>query len=124
MDDPLGVRRLHRLGDLPRYAQRLFDRKPSPPQTLSECLSFDEFQHEEVRALIGIESMNGGDVRMVQRRQRFGFALETREALGIPAEACGQYLDRDVTAELGVGGAIHLAHAAFAQLGSNLSRMR
>ena len=119
MDDPLGVGRLDRLGNLPRHAQRLLHGKPSPPQPLGERLSFDELQHEEVRPLIRIETVDGGDMGMVQGGQRLGFAFKAREALRIAAEACRQHLDRDFVAELGVGGAVHLTHAAFAELGGD-----
>ena len=38
------------------------------------------------------------DVRMIQRRQHFGFTLEARQAIGIVREGVGQHLDRDVAA--------------------------
>ena len=59
---------------------------------------------------------------MIQRRQRLGFALEARQPLGIVREGVGQDLDRDLPTQVGVGGAIHLAHAAHADLGSDLIR--
>ena len=49
---------------------------------------------------------------MIQRGEDFGFALEPREAFGIGGERLGQDLDRDVALQVGVAGAIHLAHAA------------
>ena len=63
-----------------------------------------------------------GDVRMVQRRQRLGFALEARQPLGVVGEGLGQDLDRDVATQLGVGRAIDLAHAAGAEGGDNFIR--
>jgi len=39
--------------------------------------------------------------------------------LRIAAEARGQHLDGNLAAELGVGGAIHFAHAACAELGGD-----
>jgi hypothetical protein len=47
---------------------------------------------------------------MVQRRQRFRFALEPREPLGIRREYLRQDLDRDLAVEPGVTGAVDLAH--------------
>ncbi len=55
----------------------------------------------------------------VHESQRFGFTLETRKALRIAAETGRQNFDRDLAAKLGVGGTIHFAHAAFAELGSD-----
>ena len=39
--------------------------------------------------------MNDGDVGVVQRRKRLGFALEPRQAIRILRERLGQHLDRD-----------------------------
>src|SRR4029453_4483447 len=44
-------------------------------------------------------------------RQRLGFARETGDAVGVPREI-PQNLDRNVSIEPGVPGAIHPAHAA------------
>ena len=37
-----------------------------------------------------------GDVRMIQRSEGLGLALEPREAVGVMREGLGQDLDRDV----------------------------
>ena len=63
-----------------------------------------------------------GDVRMVQRGEDFGFALEAREPIGIAGERLGQHLDRDLAFQLGVRRAIHLAHPAGADLGGDFVR--
>ena len=56
------------------------------------------------------------DVRMVQRGERLCFARETREAFGVARERVGQDFDRDVAIELRIARAIHLAHAACADV--------
>ena len=56
---------------------------------------------------------------MVQRGEDFGFALKPREPFGIRSERVGQHLDRDLPLQLRVGGPIHLAHPAFADLGGD-----
>jgi hypothetical protein len=68
------------------------------------------------------QAVDGGDVRMVQRRQRPGFTLETRQPVGIVRDRVGEDLDRDLAAEVGIGRAPHLAHAAGADLGSHFIR--
>src|SRR5262245_28085846 len=62
------------------------------------------------------------DVRMRQRRDDFGFALEPRAAIRIVRESGWQYLDRDVAIESRVARAIDLAHPAFAELGHHVVR--
>ena len=61
------------------------------------------------------DAVNGGDVRMVQRREHFGFALEAGEAFGIVGEARREDFDRDVALQPRVARAIDLAHAAGAE---------
>lgn len=53
---------------------------------------------------------------MVQRRERLGFTLEAREAIGVAGERVGQDLERDIAIQLRIARAKHLAHAAFAEL--------
>ena len=60
-----------------------------------------------------------GDVRMVQRGEHFRFALKASEPIVIRRDGRRQDLDRDLALQLGVGGPIHLAHAAFADLGGD-----
>ena len=48
-----------------------------------------------------------------------GFPLEAGQAIRIIREGLRQDLQRDVSVELGIAGAIHLAHAAFADLGDD-----
>ena len=51
---------------------------------------------------------------LARRRERF--TLEAREPLRVLGERIGQDLDRHLTTEAGVGGAIDRAHAPFANL--------
>src|SRR5262245_38486021 len=53
---------------------------------------------------------------MVQRGEHFRFALKPREPIGIRRKRRREDLDRDLTFQSGVGGAIHLPHAALADL--------
>jgi hypothetical protein len=49
---------------------------------------------------------------VVQRRENSRFPLEASEPLRIACERTRKNLDRYVAAELGIAGAIHLAHAS------------
>ena len=59
-----------------------------------------------------LEAVHLRDVRVTQRGQDFGFALETRETTGIGGERRGKHFDRDVAIEPGIASPIDLAHAA------------
>ena len=54
---------------------------------------------------------------MIQRRQHLRLAAKPRQAFAVGRERGGQELDRDATAELGVGGLVDFAHAAGSQVG-------
>ena len=56
--------------------------------------------------------MQGRDAGVVQRREKSRFPLETSEPFRIAGEGIRQNLDRHVATELGVAGAIHLAHGS------------
>jgi hypothetical protein len=55
------------------------------------------------------------DVGMIQRREDFRFALESREPFAIVGDVGGQDLDRDFALQLRVARAIHLAHSPGAE---------
>ena len=63
-----------------------------------------------------LDGVDGDDAGMIEGGEGLGFALESREAFGVVPERGRQDFQRDVAAELRVGGAIHLAHAACAEL--------
>ena len=66
--------------------------------------------------------VHGEDVRVVQRRGRAGFLLESMEAIGVGRECAGQDLDRHVTPEPRIARTVDLAHAACAKCGDDLIR--
>ena len=59
-----------------------------------------------------LQPVDGGDVLVVERRQDLRFSLESGETLAVLRERVGKDLERDLAAQLGVPGAIHLTHAA------------
>ena len=87
---------------------------------LREVLALDQFHHESMHARQLLETVDGGDVRVVQGREGPRFALETRQAFGVGGKRIGEDLDRDLAAERGVGAAPHLPHAAFTDLSGDV----
>ena len=72
----------------------------------------DELHHEEIDAVIGIEVVNGRDVRVIEPRQRQRFLLESGAALVVGEAAVRQQLEGDVAIETLVARPIHDAHPA------------
>ena len=75
--------------------------------------AFDEFQDERVRAAGIFEAVDGGDVRMVERREHLRFAWN--RAKRSPSRVKPrQNLQRDVAIQLRIPRPIDLSHAACA----------
>ena len=82
---------------------------------LVERLAVDELQDDRGRAVGLLETVNAGDVRMVERGEELGLALEPAETIGVAREFAGQHFQRDVALQLRVARTVDLAHAAGAE---------
>ena len=83
VDDPLLVRRLQRLGDLAREYECHVERQRSAGKTIGQGRAVDHFHHDGVAAACDFEAVDGGDVRMVQRREQPRLALQPRDPIRI-----------------------------------------
>lgn len=97
------------LGDLAKERHGLFDGKRALRKTLGQRLPFDKLHDEKPRSVRVLETVERGDVGVVQRREELGFSVEPCEPLFVTGEIAGQDFDGDVTLEFRVDGAIHLA---------------
>jgi hypothetical protein len=118
--DPLLVRRCEPSRDLQGIRDRFAHVDGTGPQPFPQRLPFEQLRHDEWRIRTHADVVHRKDVRTVQRRGRVSFLLESAEAIGIGRERRGQHLDRDVAPKARIAGAIHLAHAARADLAGNL----
>ena len=57
-----------------------------PRDAVGQRLALDEFQHERATPSDFFDSVDRGDVRVIQRREHARFALEPRQAIGIAGE--------------------------------------
>ena len=83
MNDSLLVRGFERIRDLLRDRQGFVERNRSPRDALRQVVAFDEFHDEGGDVGCLLEAIDGPDVRMVESREHFGFALEARQTLRI-----------------------------------------
>src|SRR5436190_22640673 len=81
---------------------------------LGEGFAVDQLENEKTLAGRFLESVNRGDVRMVQRREDLRLPLEAHEAIVVLCECLRENLERDAASELDVPGAVDLAHSACA----------
>ena len=114
VNDPVLVRGLQGVGDLPCDGQRLVQRDRAAAQPLRQILTFDELHDEGVHAVRILEAVNVRDVRMVEGGEYLRLALKACEPVGVVRKQIRKDFDRDVAIELRVACAIDLAHSACA----------
>lgn len=108
--------RLETTGDLQRDPECLGQRHGIVSGARSQVFAFDELHDEESSPIGVFDGVDPGNVRMIERRENLGLALESRQSLRIRRQGLGQHLDRHLAPEVRVLSAIHLSHTAFADL--------
>ena len=116
MNDPLLMRGLKRVRDLRRDRQGVIKPDRATRDALRQVLALDEFHDQRTNTIGFFETVDRGDVRMVQRRERLRFAREPGEPVGIVRKRVRKDFECDIAIQLGVAGAVHPAHAPFADL--------
>ena len=115
VNDAFLVRGFESFADLARDVERFVERDRSLGDTFGESDALDQLHHE----CAFFDPVDPRDVRMIERRQHLGLALEPRHAIGVLGENVRQDFDRYLAPQLSVGSPPHFAHAAFAQLGGD-----
>ena len=77
-----------------------------------QSFSVDQLQDERAEVARSLQAVDGPDVRMTQRCEQVGFALESRQPFGVGREGRRQYFDRHIAVQGMVVRAIDLAHPA------------
>jgi len=116
MDNPLRVGGLERLGDLLCYGECLNDRQRASCNAIGEGGTLDQFHDERCDTVAFLEPMDDGDIGMAESRKKLGFPLESRETIRVIGHGSRKDLDRNLALEICIGGSIHLAHPANADL--------
>ena len=110
------VRGLERIGDLLRDRQRFVEGDRPARDPLRQIVTLDQLHHKGAHTAALLDPVDGGDMRMIEGRQRVGFAREPPEALGVVGENLRQDFDRDIAIELRIPGPIDFAHSSRADL--------
>ena len=112
MDDAVIVRHVQRIGDLPGVLQCIVHTKRAHRDAIVECLALDVLHHQEVRAVLVADIVQGADVRMVQTGNGLGFTTEAGQPLRITREMFRKDLDGDGPSETSVGSLVDFTHPA------------
>ena len=119
VDDALVVSRGERLGERGGDLEDPVHREPALGDQPVERLTLDELHRQEVDAVRFLDRVHTDDAGMVESGERLRLAPEALEPLRARGHLGRQHLERDVAAELRVGGAVHLAHPAGAERGGD-----
>ena len=111
VDDAAVVRRFQRLSNLARDRQRLVERHRASRKPRREVLTLHELHRESAHRAGCFQPEDLRDVRVIERCERPGFALEACEPIGITSEEFREHFDRDVAAQVRVAGFVDLSHA-------------
>ena len=122
MHDSSIVRGLQRLGQLAGDRQRFIQRQCAAQDALREVLSVDELHRDRVHRARLLDAVNRRDVGVVERGQRLRLAREPRQPVIVSRDGVGQDLERDVSLQPEVAGAVHLAHSTCAEAIDDLVR--
>ena len=90
MNDSFFVRRLERVGGLPRDLERAIHWKGSACKVLGEGRPFDQLHHQRAHTIGLFETVNRRDVWMVKRREETGFSFEACDPFGVGRRVAGR----------------------------------
>jgi len=110
------VGRLQRFRHLFGNGQDLIDGNRPFSDPIRERRPCDEFHNEGRLPIRSRDTEDRRDVGMAERSQDLGFALEPRETLRVGRHGLREHFHGHLTLQVGVSGAVDLAHAANADL--------
>src|SRR5262245_23191401 len=118
MDDPLAVRCIDGFSNLAHNRQRLVERNRTLCDAIGERRTFDQLQDESPNTVDFFQSINLGDVRMIERREELRLTVEACKAFRVEREQRRKHLDRDIAFQPRIARAIDLSHSARAKFAS------
>jgi hypothetical protein len=120
VDDPPGVSRGETARRLRGERERFGGGNPAVLQTVAERAALQQLGDDERSAVVRTDVEDGDHVRVGEGRRSARLAREPLQPLGVRGEAVRQDLQRDLTPEPGVAGAVDLANAAGSEPGHDL----
>ena len=116
MNNSLGMRRVHGIGNLYRQRKQQLDFERPPGDLVLQRRAFQIFHGDEGFSILLADVVNGADVRMVQGGSSLRFALETAQRQRIASHFIGKKFESDEAVQPGILGLIDHPHAAAAKL--------
>ena len=116
MDDPRSMSGIQGIGQLrAQFQDFVAFEAPLTRQSCLECLSPEQFHHDERLAVVIADFVNRADVGMIQSGGGTGLLLESRNPDRIVTKRVWENLDRHLASQRPILRPIHLSHAAFSE---------
>src|SRR5262249_43327116 len=107
---------------LHRYLPGLAQRQRTAVEPGAQRLALQQLEHRVGSSVLGAHVVDRHDVRMLEGSDGSGLPLEAMQAVGTGRPVGGDDLDRYLTLQTRVAGAVNLAHSARPEWGDNLIR--
>ena len=115
MDDAVAVCVRERVGDLDGVAERVAHIQAVARDRVGKRPAGHVLHGDEARAILRIQSVDRGDVGMVEGRGGLRLLLESAQPLWIRRHLWREDLDGDIALQLHVARLVHHSHAALAE---------
>ena len=120
MDYAVFVRTIKTLANIGPILQNLCHWQRTFGQTVRQCLPFQKFHDQVVGAILMANIVQRANIRMIERRDGTGFAVEALLSFGTLRKMVGKDFDRDRAIESRIERTIDFAHTTRTQRGLNL----
>jgi hypothetical protein len=110
--------------DLDRIPERLIKRQRALGQSIGQGFPFEVLQHQEVGAILMPDIVERANVRVIQCRDRAGFALEALAPIRVAGDVGGEHFNGDRPIEARVVRFVNFTHAAGSEGGEDLVRAK
>src|SRR5712691_3728873 len=98
--------------DLDTVLDRLADRQRAATKALAQGFALEQFGNDVRRTVVRPNVVNRKNVGMIQTRRGARLLLEAPLAVRVIGKVRGQNLYRDIAAQTGIPGAVHLTHSS------------
>ena len=116
MDDPGGMSGIQGIGELrAQFQDFVAFEAPLFRKSCLECLSLDQFHHDEGLTFVLADFVNRTDVGMIESGGGAGLPFESRNPDRILAKRVWENLNRNLASQFLILRPIHLSHATFSQ---------
>ena len=116
MNNPFSVSGVECVRNLDSQRQHRLHLQRTSDNAVLERHAIEKFHDDKRHSILLVDLMDGANIRMIQGRRGFGFALKSAQSLRIFGDIVGEEFESDEAPEFYVLGLIDHTHPAATQL--------